>query len=320
MNKATSEPNRVPFLVTALLKTLAVLAAVLLVIVVLFGWFKNTTTMIYYMRVPILASAILLFLGMLVTRQQGIRQLLGNLFVLAGPIQLASVFIATFIYANAILLIFDIIWQAGPTRFGFEPPSYISWLVQSIEGVPVLADYSFFVLSLLLSLPILLVTIKRTRKEVFHKDKKDANKENTADEQPRRSWIVEGIFWGIVVIIVLSVMSNLIYNVLSRVLGISAVSEFLLSNQVVAKCNCWEGYTEPFTELHFRAMAFLVVGILLYLFVGNLYHPRPPFLARTIQRAFLWFLTTLESIRSLFRRNKSNKPDQRLAEYTWNCR
>ena len=294
MKHTRPEPNRFAFLAGAVFKTILALTAVGVVVVVLFGWFQDATKMIYHMRVPILASAILLFLGILVARNNGIRQLLGNLFVLAGPIQLASVIVAAFIYANAILLTFNIIWQAGPTRFGFEQPAMISWFYHMTDGMPILSDYAFYLYSLLLSLPILIITVRRTRKELVQNDQ-------TSDEAPPPFWITRGSLWGIALVVFISILSNRTETFISDLFGVNATSDFLLTNPVVSQCNCWAGYTGPFTELHFSAMAFLMVGVVIYLIVGNLYHPNPPLLARIIQGAFRRFLDVLARGRWLFR-------------------
>ncbi|MEM7468828.1 MAG: hypothetical protein AAF387_18320, partial [Pseudomonadota bacterium] len=85
---------------------------------------QDGVMMLYHMRIPIIATLIIMVLPILTLRSAGIKQMLRNLFVLTSTTQVAAVVVGAVVYGSAIVLVLDIIWQAGPIRFGYVNPTF----------------------------------------------------------------------------------------------------------------------------------------------------------------------------------------------------
>ena len=232
--------------------------------------------MLYHMRVPLLGMLILVLLPLVVHLVAGVRQLLGNLFVLSGPTQLATVLVGAFVYANAVLFMVDILWKTGDERFGYENPSFFDGWLYLFDGIPFLADIEFYLYSLLLALPVMVYAVLKTQKGHI------AVNEAAGDVayKPRVSL---GVALGIVFIIAISVASEFAFRFLSNTFDVSAISNMLTSDDFLGRCDCWTGYTGDNALLHLRAISFLVVGFGFYLIVGSIYHPKPGLFGRVLQ-------------------------------------
>jgi len=225
----------------------------------------------YHMRIPLLATGILFILPIVASRVKGVKQLLGNLFVLSGPIQIASVVVAAVVFANAILLIFDIIWETGPTRFGYENPEILTGWGSLFDAVPLLSGYKTYFYSVLLAAPLLLTTLNKTWKE----------HETTVSHDPL---VWRGLFFGILSIVLVAAASNWALGHIDSLNRNFEIQEKLSSLGLIEGCDCLAGYEGEYTVLHLRAIAFQLVGIVFYLLVGVASHPVPGLLGRLLRK------------------------------------
>ena len=233
--------------------------------------FKDGVMLAYHMRIPILATGILFILPIVTFRVKSVKQLLGNLFVLSGPIQIASVVVAAIVFANAILLIFDLIWETGPVRFGYSNPNFLTGWSSPFDVLPFLEGYKSYLYSVLLAFPLLFTTLTKTRE----------GRDETDSHNPL---IWRGLFFGILSIFIIAFASNLALVNIDKFNIDFKVQERISSIDFIENCDCLVGYEGEYTVLHLRAIAFQLVGIVFYLLVGIASHPVPGFLGRLLRK------------------------------------
>ena len=176
---------------------LIIVALVLGLIVLFFLSSKNGVSALYYMRIPILGSVLLVFLPFLAMYWKVARPLLRNLFVLTTSFQIASVIVAAIIYGNAVSLIFGISWKTGAERFAYEASGTFHKFGSFIESTPLGGDFGVYITSLLLALPIIITALWRT-----HREKDDHN-------NPK---ILKGVILGIATYALIGLMSYLVHD------------------------------------------------------------------------------------------------------------
>lgn len=265
----SSQTKRIPFFFEASIWFVVVLPLIGLAIILLL-WFRDAVMLVYHMRIPLLATGILFILPIVASRVKGVKQLIGNLFVLSGPIQIASVVVAAVVFANAILLIFDIIWETGPTRFGYENPEILTGWGSLFDAIPFLSGYKSYLYSVILAAPLLFTMLRKTWRD----------RDETVAHNPL---IWRGLFFGAISIVFIALASNWALTGIDRFNIDFRIQERLSSIDLIENCNCLVGYEGEYTILHLRAIAFQLVGIVFYLLVGIASHPVPGFLGRMLR-------------------------------------
>ncbi|MBD2213012.1 patatin-like phospholipase family protein [Nostoc linckia FACHB-104] len=214
-----------------------------LVLTAIAVWFFSPSIIwqyIFFLRMPLIMGLFLLLLPK--AAKDWLPAILKNLFVLRNKWQLAAVIISAIAAGISVVLVASIIIHNAPERF----------------GVPVILEISEFwqyAIAIGLSAYICFVTIDLSREKLQSQDIK---------------W---GAFVGLVASIGLVIFTSLLRNWLgsNALFKETAASAFSMIKHGV------EGYinlqNNELTEGHLTAIAFLLVGTVIYIAVGLIFNP-----------------------------------------------
>jgi hypothetical protein len=210
---------------------------------------------IFHLRAPILAAAFLVALPFLAVTW--LRAMLRNLFVLRGHWQIAFVIAGAIAAGLSIVLVTNVILSNAPARFGLP-----AWLT--------IPEWGQYLLTVVLALPTCYQTVDLSRERLDISA--DASKEQ---EKPdgRQRWlgVAIGVGFSAVLIALVSLTrhwledNNQLQQPLLRLISILTKQES-------------QGYLDAQGGLatgHTTALAFLLVGLIVYLIVARLFRPQP---------------------------------------------
>jgi hypothetical protein len=203
---------------------------------------ENFWEYIFFLRQPILMGLFLLLLPKLA--KDWMPAMLKNLFVLRSKWQLAAVIVSAIASGISVVLVATIILHNAPDRFGVPPVMEIS-------------DFWQYAIAIGLSSYICFVTIELSQEEL------------TQDQTK----------WGIVIGILFSSGLVLLTILLKKLLANNALFNRKIAEFLSLIKHGTEGYinsqNHELTTGHLTAIAFLIVGVIIYITVGLIFAPKP---------------------------------------------
>lgn len=209
----------------------------------------------FYLRVPLLMG--LLLMGLPVLALTWLRAMLRNLFVLRGPWQMAFVIVSAIMAGTSVLMVANIILRNAPARFGV--PEWIT-----------LSEFWQYALAIVLGLPVCITAI------VLSKERLDITQLSADHEQPKRQTRLIGVAIGAALSLgLLFAISHMRHWLEAN----KPFNQFLLNLIAFVTKQETQGYIDPKTsELaagHLTALAFWLIGLLIYGFIAWRFQPKP---------------------------------------------
>jgi hypothetical protein len=222
------------------------LGAVLVTLVI---WLNSSAAFwryIFLLRVPILMGLLVITLPIIATRL--LRAMLKNLFVLRGRWQLTFVIISTVMAGTSVVLVANIILYNAPARFAIP-----AWFTVD--------EFWQYVLGIILSLPVCITAIALSNEQPVKFDDRD-----------RWTGILIGGIASLGLLVFISfIQKRLDSNDYLKQQLLNTIS-FLTKRETAGYIN---PRTNELTSSHLVALAFFLVGIVVYGLIGLYFKPKP---------------------------------------------
>lgn len=226
---------------------------------------ENVWQYIFFLRQPILMGLLLLLLPKLA--KDWLSAMLKNLFVLRSQWQLAAVIVSAIAAGISVVLVASIILYNSPARFGVPAAIEIS-------------DFWQYAIAIGLSSYICFVTIELSQEKL------------TQDETKRG--IVIGVLFSSGLVLLTSLLKNwLATNALFKQKAASLLS--LVKHGTEGYIN---SQSHELTTGHLTAIAFLVIGGIVYIAVGLIFNPKSK--STRPEAPALFYLLLIVSMATLF--------------------